>query len=219
MARLDERLRTQHAWTSALERLLPAMSHFTPRLLEIVRDPTVLLHLPEPIELASGEMSQDFIDGKHAVDDPDDLDFVGAAMFAAACEAGVEFDAVGGLVLGAAPFTFAVAQAARCKWFLIRKEPKGRGTNLWFEGARIASGTRVMLVDDVVTKGGSIRDAYERVVREGGVVVFATALVDRSRFASEFFKSVGVPYVPMLTYEDLGIEPVGHEPRAAATAR
>lgn len=60
-------------------------------------DPAVLLHLPEPIELASGEMSQDF----------------------------------------------------------IRKEPKGRGTNLWFEGARISSGTRVMLVDDVVTKGGS----------------------------------------------------------------
>ena len=140
-------------------------------------------------------------------------------MFAAACEAGVEFDAVGGLVLGAAPFTFAVAQAARCKWFLIRKEPKGRGTNLWFEGARISSGTRVMLVDDVVTKGGSIRDAYERVISEGGVVVFATTLVDRSDFASEFFKSVGVPYVPMLTYHDLGIEPVGHEPRAAAAAR
>jgi orotate phosphoribosyltransferase len=195
------------------------MNHYHQRLMEIVKDPAVLLRLPEPIRLASGEMSQDFIDGKHAVDDPDDLDFVGAAMFAAACEAGVEFDAVGGLVLGAAPFTFAVAQAARCKWFLIRKQPKGRGTNLWFEGARITAGSRVMLVDDVVTKGGSIREAYERVVGEGGEVVFATTLVDRSDFAAEFFASVGVPYVPMLTYRDLGIEPVGHAERAVASVR
>ena len=37
-------------------------------------------------------------------------------------------------MLGAAPFAFAVAAAARCKWFLIRKEPKGRGTNRWLEG-------------------------------------------------------------------------------------
>jgi len=185
------------------------MTKFTPRLLELVKDPAVLLRLPEPVRLASGEMSRDFIDGKRAVDDADDLDFVGSAMWAAAGEAGVEFDAVGGLVLGAAPFAFAVAGAARCKWFLIRKEPKGRGTNQWFEGARIADGSRVMLVDDVVTKGGSMRSAYERVVAEGGRIVFATTLVDRSHYASEFFERVGVPYVPMLTYQDLGIEPVG----------
>jgi orotate phosphoribosyltransferase len=218
MTRLDERTRSQHAESSAAERL-PDMTQFKPRLLQIVQDPAVLLRLPEPIQLASGEMSRDFIDGKHAVDDPDDLEFVGEAMFAAACDAGVAFDAVGGLVLGAAPFTFAVAHAARCKWFLIRKEPKGRGTNLWFEGARVTEGTRVMLVDDVVTKGGSIRKAYERVVDEGGEVVFATTLVDRSDFATEFFQSVSVPYTPMLTYHDLGIDPVGHEPRAATSAR
>lgn len=217
MTGLDERGRSPHAGPCALERLLPDMTDFRARLLDMVTDPAVLLHLPEPVELASGEMSRDFIDAKHAVDDPDDLDLVGAAMLAGACEAGIEFDAVGGLVLGAAPFTFAVAQAARCKWFLIRKEPKGRGTNLWFEGARISSGTRVMLVDDVVTKGGSIRAAYERVVDEGGDVVFATALVDRSDFAAGFFAKVGVPYVPMLTYDDLGIDPVGHGSRTEAT--
>jgi len=194
------------------------MTSFRPRLLEIVTDPAVLLRLPEPIKLASGEMSRDFIDGKHAVADPDDLELVGTAMVAAAREAGADFDAVGGLVLGAAPFTFAVAQAARCRWFLIRKQPKGRGTNQWFEGARISTGDRVMLVDDVVTTGGSIREAYERVVGVGGEAVFATTLVDRSDFASEFFRSVGVPYVPMLRYSDLGIEPVGHGPRTAAPA-
>ncbi|HVE45942.1 MAG TPA: phosphoribosyltransferase family protein [Acidimicrobiales bacterium] len=170
----------------------------------------MLQHLPEPIRLASGEFSRDFIDAKHAVDDPEDLAFVGEAMVAAAREAEVEFDLVGGLVLGAVPFTFAVARAAPCKWFLIRKEPKGRGTNLWVEGARITPGLRVMVVDDVVSTGGSIKDAYNRVQAEGGEVVFATTLVDRSDFASEFFESVKVPYRPMLTYRDLNIEPVGH---------
>lgn len=185
------------------------MSDFKSRLLALVSDPAVLQRLPEAIQLASGHMSRDFIDAKHAVDDPDDLEFVGAAMVAAAREAGAEFAAVGGLVLGAVPFTFAVAQAARCKWFLIRKEPKGRGTNRWVEGARIESGMRVLLVDDVVTTGGSIRDAYERVLAEGGEVVFATTLVDRSDAAAQFFRGVGVPYEPLLTYRDLGIDRVG----------
>ncbi len=187
------------------------MSQFSARLLEIVTDPTVLQHLPEPIRLASGEMSRDFIDAKVAVDDPDDLEFVGRAMVAAAQQANIEFDAVGGLVLGAVPFTFAVAGAARCKWFLIRKEPKGRGTNRWIEGARITPGMRVVLVEDVVTTGGSILDAYERVGLEGGTVVFATTLVDRGDQAAGFFEGVGVPYVAMVTYRDLGIEPVGRK--------
>jgi len=191
------------------------MTDYTPRLLELVRDPAVLLRLPEPIQLSSGAMSRDFIDAKLAVDDPDDLELVGAAMAAAATDAGATIDAVGGLVLGAAPFTFAVALAARCQWFLIRKEPKGRGTNRWFEGARLVPGARVMLVDDVVTLGGSIRVAYERVIEEGGSVVFATTLVDRGEATARYFASVGVPYTPMLTYRDLGIEPMEQEPGRA----
>ena len=194
------------------------MTQYFERLREIVMHPDVLIHSPEPIRLASGEMSSDFIDGKLAVDDPDDLDFVGSAMFATACEAGVEFDAVGGLALGAVPFTFAVAQAARCKGLVSSKEPKGRGTNRGVEGARIRPGLRVMIVDDVGTTGGSIRCAYERVQQQGGQVVFATTLVDRGDSASEYFKGVAVPYVPMLTYSDLEIEPVGHDPQQAATA-
>jgi len=185
------------------------MPNLSARLRELVMDPEVLQRLPEPVRLASGEMSRDFVDAKLAVADPDDLELVGQAMVAAAAEAGAAFDAVGGLVLGSVPFTFAVAHAARCKWFLIRKEPKGRGTNLWVEGARLERGMRVMLVDDVVTTGGSIKDAYERVSEQGASVVFATTLVDRSGLAKEFFARIGVPYVPMLTYTDLGIEPVG----------
>ncbi|MGH9000587.1 MAG: phosphoribosyltransferase family protein [Acidimicrobiia bacterium] len=179
------------------------------RLLALVTDPAVLQRLPEPIQLASGEMSRDFVDGKLAVDDADDLDFVGEVMVAAARRAGAEFEAVGGLVLGAVPFVFAVAGAARCRWFLIRKEPKGRGTNRWVEGARITAGARVMLVDDVVTTGGSIVKAYEQVVGAGAEVTFATTLVDRGDMAAVYFAAAKVPYHPLLTYADLGIDPIG----------
>lgn len=196
-----------------------AMAAHSPRLLEILRHEDVLLHLPEPIQLASGEMSRHFVDGKHAVADTENLELVGDLMLAAVREAGVRFDAVGGLVLGAVPFTFAVAHAVPCKWFLIRKEPKGYGTNMWVEGARLSPGMAVMLVDDVVTTGGSIASAYERVQKAGAEVVFATTLVDRGEAASEFFSGVGVPYKPLATYYDLGIEPVGNGSQPARTTR
>lgn len=189
------------------------------RLLDMVMAPEVLLHLPEPIRLSSGEESQDFVDAKRAVADADDLEFVGASMLTAAQEAGAHFDAVGGLVLGAVPFTFAVAQAARSRWFLIRKEAKGHGTKQVVEGARLSPGMRIMLVDDVVTTGGSIEFAYELVQREGGQVVFATTLVDRGDRCAQFFRAAGVPYTPLLTYRDLKIAPVGDEPQPSRKSR
>lgn len=181
------------------------------RLIDLAGRPPVLQRLDEPVQLASGQWSRYFVDGKLAVTEPDDFVFVGEAMRDAAAEAGAMYDSVGGLVLGAVPFTFAVAQAARCRWFLIRKEPKGRGTNRWVEGARLGAGTKVMLVDDVITTGGSIRQAYERVRAEGCEVTFATTLVDRGDDAKAFFGGEGVPYVPLLSYSDLGIPRVGDE--------
>lgn len=219
MSLLSRGVAAPHDWNPLHEGPGPDMSNYTDRIREIVMAPEVLTHTPEPIRLASGEMSRDFIDGKLAVADPDSLACVGAAMFQAASSRGIEFDAVGGLVLGAVPFTFAVAAAARCEWFMIRKEPKGRGTNRWIEGSRIEPGMRVMIVDDVVTTGGSIRDAHVHVVDEGAEVVFATTLVDRGDLGAAYFEEVGVPYVPLLTYRDLDIEPVGRGSQPAAAAR
>jgi orotate phosphoribosyltransferase len=190
------------------------------RIYNLVRgNDAVLQRRSEPFRLASGEWSHWFIDAKNAVDDPDDLDLVGAAMVHAAAQAGVEIDAVGGLVLGAVPFVFAVSGKARCKWLLVRKEPKGRGTNLWIEGARVEPGMKVMLVEDVVTTAGSIKDAYDRLSEQGAVVVFASALVDRGDHGDALFARLGVPYKPMLRYGDLGIPRVGDEDVVGSPAR
>ena len=110
--------------------------------------------------------------------------------------------------MGADQFAHVVAVLARSEWFVVRKEPKGRGTDKLVEGARVGPGTRVLLVDDVVTTGGSIRKAYEAIVALGATVVAAATLVDRGDVAARFFAERAVPYAPVVTYRDLGIEPL-----------
>jgi len=166
-----------------------------------------LLRLDNPVQLASGEYSRDFIDGKAALARGEDLELACRALLEQLGD--IEWDAVGGLTMGADQFAHVVAVLARREWFVVRKEPKGRGTNKLIEGAKIDSGKRVVLVDDVVTTGGSIKRAYDVLAAAGADVVAAITLVDRGDVAHAFFEQVGVPYWPLVSYTDLGIEPVG----------
>jgi orotate phosphoribosyltransferase len=165
------------------------------------------LRLPEPVQLRSGEWSRDFVDAKRALQDGADLETACRAMLEAVGD--VDFDAVGGLTLGADQFAHVLAVVARRKWFVVRKAAKGRGTNQRVEGAPIGRGVKVLLVDDVVTTGGSIFEAYEVVRELGADVRGAVTLLDRGETARPKFEAAGVPYFPLLTYRDLGIEPVG----------
>lgn len=165
------------------------------------------LRLPEPVQLASGDWSRDFVDAKRALQDGADLEAACRAMLEAV--EGIEFDAVGGMTLGADQFSHVIAVLARRKWFVVRKAAKGRGTNKRVEGADVGDGVAVLLVDDVVTTGTSILDAYEVVRGLGARVVGAVTLLDRGEVARPRFDAAGVPYFPVLTYRDLGIEPVG----------
>jgi orotate phosphoribosyltransferase len=167
------------------------------------------LRLAEPVQLASGDWSRDFVDAKRALQDGEDLETACRAMLDAV--AGIEFDAVGGMTLGADQFAHVLAVLARRRWFVVRKAAKGRGTNKRVEGAEVGEGVRVLLVDDVVTTGTSILDAYDVVRDLGATVVGAVALLDRGDAARPKFDALGVDYIPVLTYRDLGIEPVGGE--------
>ena len=172
-----------------------------------------LLELDEPVTLASGDRSRYFVDGKRALAAGDDLRLACEALVELARSAGIDFDAVGGMTLGADQFAHGIAMLTGCGWFVVRKAAKGRGTNRRIEGSELTPKTRVLLVDDVVTRGGSIQEAYNVIVSETGAqVVGAVTLADRGTDAApKFFASIGIPYRPLLTHDDLGIPTIDAE--------
>lgn len=162
-------------------------------------------HRPEPFQLTSGGWSHDYVDGKYAI--------ATAAALRMASEAAIEavggpFDAVGGPTMGADALAHGVSLLSGAAWFSVRKEAKGHGRRAWVEGARLGAGDKVVIVEDVVSTGGSLLKAVERVRELSVEVIAATALLDRSPRVGERFAEAGVRWVPLLTWTDLGIEPL-----------
>lgn len=192
------------------DQTLPADETDRSHLLEVVRS-RALVQFDEPRELSSGELSRDFIDAKAGLSRGADLRLACAVIASSVAAAGIEWDAAGGLTLGADQFAHGIVThlGDDHEWFVVRKQPKGRGTNRLVEGAALGPGTRVLLLDDIVTTGGSIQQAHRHVVDTGASVVAAVTLVDRSDIAAAYFADHGVPYLPVFTYRDLEIVPVG----------
>lgn len=170
----------------------------------------------EPFRLASGELSHDYMDGKKALAEGEHLRLACEAIMELANDAGVEFDAVGGLTLGADAYATGIALLAQKRWFVVRKQAKDHGKGKRIEGAQLAPGVRVLLVDDVVSTGGSILEALGVVQETGAQIVLAVTLVDRGDEAEDRFRELGVAYRPLITYHDLGIKAVG-KVRASTT--
>lgn len=196
-----------HVLVSAAADSTPASRRAS--LLEILKTKG-LLELDAPVQLSSGAMSRYFLDGKKALAAGADLALACQCLLDLATDAGIEFDAVGGLTLGADQFAHGVAIVGNKEWFVVRKQPKGRGTDKYVEGADL-DGKRVLLVDDVITTGGSSLIAKERIDADGGIVVLASTLVARSDEPATTFADAGVTFLPLATYADLGIPAVGTE--------
>lgn len=162
----------------------------------------------EPFKLSSAGWSYDYVDGKRAIARGARLRLVGEAITELARSQGVGFEAVGGMTMGADPIALAVAIEANVEWFSVRKEPKRHGKQKRIEGAELAPGTPVLLVDDVTTTGRSILESLTAVEETGAAVVLASPLVDRGELTREEFERRGIRYAPLLTYKDLGIDPV-----------
>ena len=183
------------------------MSSLRSQAIDIIKQKG-LKKLPEPIQLASGAMSQDFVDGKLATAHFDDLEIASKAIVDGILLQGIEFDVVGGPTLGADALTIGIAGIQRRRWFFVRKEPKGRGTNKLIEGSPIGSGDRCLVIEDAITTGGSLLKAVDAVEETGAKVVAVSTLVDRGDIAAPKLKARGITYFPLATYKDLGIDPV-----------
>ncbi len=161
--------------------------------------------------LASGKTASFYLDAKQVVLDAAGAMLVGQAVLARLQELGPLPDAVGGMSIGADPITAAVVTMAGVagvplKGFMIRKEPKGHGLGRYVEGP-VKAGNRVVILEDVVTTGGSSLLAIDRAEEFGLSVDRVVTLVDRLAGGADAFAARGIPMESMLTIRDLGIEP------------
>jgi len=146
--------------------------------------------------LASGRQSSLYIDARLTTMSPDGLALVGPLALAAIRGAGWQVDSVGGLTLGADPVSYAIAYASAgdppmIRAFTVRKEAKAHGTGKLIEGP-YRGGDRVVVVEDVITTGGSALRAVDAVRRAGGTVGGVLAVVDRQEGGRETLERAGL---------------------------
>lgn len=136
------------------------------------------------VVLSSGLKSNFYIDCKQVSLDAEGAALIGDLFHMVVDHVAPDAVAVGGLTLGADPLATAtslqsfVAGRPRSA-FIVRKEPKGHGTNQWVESTKLASGSPVVILEDVITTGASTLKAIERARLAGLTVVHALGLVDR----------------------------------------
>jgi orotate phosphoribosyltransferase len=160
--------------------------------------------------LASGGVSNYYIDGKMTAVYSEAVPLIGEVVYERTKDM-EGIDAIGGLEVGAVPMTTAAVfsyhvHGRKMEGFWVRDEVKRHGTQKAIEG-NLANGSRVVIVDDVFTKGNSAAKAIKAVRDIGCEVVAVLALVDRLQGAEELFKSLGITnYQPVFTIRDFGVE-------------
>lgn len=165
------------------------------------------------VVLASGRESNFYIDCKRTTLMAEGHWLVGRLLLDRILRLSEPVAAVGGLTLGADPIASAVSMASwmaarPLQAFLVRKEAKGHGTRRFIEGPPLQPGTRVAIVEDVVTTGGSGLKACERAEEAGLVVAGVFALVDRLEGGREAFEARGYRLETLFTRRDfMGDEP------------
>lgn len=161
-----------------------------------------------PVTLASGKISDFYIDGRQVTLKPEGVFYIANVM--AGLLSGIEFDAVGGPTMGADPIVGAllyhyasIDPAGGLTGFIIRKEAKAHGMQKMIEGPPLEPGARVVLVEDVVTSGGSIVKAAKAVEEAGARVVKMLAVVDRQEGAKASLSAAGYDFEAIFTRQQL----------------
>jgi orotate phosphoribosyltransferase len=160
------------------------------------------------VVLASGRESDFYIDCKRTALTAEGHVLIGRCLLDLVRSVPPPIRAVGGLTLGADPLASAIAltsflEGTPLDAFIVRKEPKGHGTGQWIEGrTTIPDGSRVVVLEDVVTSGGSALKAIERCRAERLEVVACLALVDRQEGGREAIEAAKVPLISLFTRKD-----------------
>lgn len=163
----------------------------------------------EPFRLSSGGVSRDYVDMRRALGHGEDLAVAARCLLARLEARAVDYEALGGMTMGADPVAHAAALLGARAWFSVRKQDKAHGTGRRIEGVEITPGMPVVVVEDTVSTGASLLEALAVVRAAGARVVLACTLLDRGDAAAAAISAAGVDYERLLTYADIGIEPLG----------
>jgi len=164
------------------------------KLLELLR---MLSFQKREIILASGRRSNFYIDCKQTALTPEGLYLIGNIFLDTIKGIGEKIDGVAGVTLGGDPLVCATSYASyvdgtNIPALIIRKELKGHGTEVYVEGKRnVPERAQVVILEDVVTTGGSTLKACERVKQEGLKVAYIICLVDREEGGRENVEAAG----------------------------
>ena len=159
------------------------------------------------VTLSSGKQADYYVDLRRVTLDGQAAPLVGRVMLELTSD--LEYDAVGGLTLGADPVATAMLHAAAASGrtldaFVVRKEEKAHGLQRRIEGPEVA-GRRVLAVEDTSTTGGSVLTAVAALRQAGAEVVGVAVIVDRSTGARERVEASGCGYRFAFGLDDLGL--------------
>ena len=157
--------------------------------------------------LSSGRESNLYVDARLTSMSPEGLSLIGPLGLDRITGLGWAPDSVGGLTLGADPIAYAISYASALaghpiRAFTVRKEAKKHGTGRLIEGPFLAT-DRVVVVEDVITTGGSALRAIEALRAQGATVVGVLALVDREEGGRAHLEASGVPVSALVVASEL----------------
>jgi orotate phosphoribosyltransferase len=172
----------------------------TQRLVQELRDHALVVG---EVVLTSGATAQYYVDAKRAILRPAGFRALGELVAAHARAWGAT--AVGGLTMGADPVACAaLAGGFEGKAFFVRKDAKQHGLQRQIEGPLLQDGDRCVIVEDVVTTGGSTLQAIEAVRAAGHEIVGVVSVLDRLAGGAEKIEAAaGAPYVACATIDDV----------------
>lgn len=178
-----------------------------PRLIELIKQLAVV---HGKVTLSSGIEADYYVDLRRATLHHEAAPLIGQIMLDLLDQSGVtDFDAIGGLTMGADPVATAVLHQANKRGrdidaFVVRKQAKAHGMGRQVEGPDV-QGKKVVVVEDTSTTGGSPLTACKALEEAGAIIVSVATVVDRDTGAQKVIEAAGYRYLTAITLDDLGL--------------